>query len=163
LTPEGSLEVAAMAFEISSPAFLNGNPIPRLHTCDGADLSPALEWSGAPEQTRSLVLIVDDPDAPRGTWNHWLLYDIPAATTHLAQGFKRGTVGASGANDFGQPGYGGPCPPRGHGPHRYFFRLFAVDLPSLGLTAGAKRAELDRALQGHVLAETTYMGRYERH
>ena len=151
-----------MSFRLESPSFAEGGTIPRLHTCEGADLSPALEWSGEPDGTKSYVLIVDDPDAPVGTWNHWLLWDLPAATHALPQGFKAGQAGESGTNDFGRLGYGGPCPPRGHGPHRYYFRLYAVGLPSLGLRRGAKRAELDRALAGHVLAEARCMGRYER-
>lgn len=151
-----------MAFQIMSAAFAEGGTIPRLHTCDGADLSPALEWSGEPEGARSFVLICDDPDAPAGTWNHWLLYDVPASVKSLPQGSKPGQVGVSGTNDFGKPGYGGPCPPRGHGPHRYFFKLHAVDVPSLGLRPSARRAELDRAMRGHVLAQAQCMGRYER-
>jgi Raf kinase inhibitor-like YbhB/YbcL family protein len=151
-----------MAFKVMSNAFAEGATIPRIHTCDGADLSPTLEWSGEPAKTGSFALIVDDPDAPVGTWNHWLLWDIPATAHTLAQGFKPGQAGVSGVNDFGKPGYGGPCPPRGHGAHRYFFKLMAVDVPALGLKAGARRAELDRALKGHVLEEARYMGRYER-
>jgi Raf kinase inhibitor-like YbhB/YbcL family protein len=151
-----------MAFKLSSPSFAEGATIPKLHTCEGADLSPALEWSGEPSGAGSFTLIVDDPDAPVGTWNHWLLWDIPAATHALAQGFKAGQAGESGANDFGRLGYGGPCPPKGHGPHRYFFRLYAVNVPSLGLRRGAKRAELDKALKGRILAEAQYIGRYER-
>jgi len=151
-----------MAFQLIISAFAEGATIPKLHTCDGADLSPALEWSGEPAGAQSFALIVDDPDAPVGTWNHWLLCDIPASVHVLAQGFKPGQGGLSGVNDFGKPGYGGPCPPRGHGAHRYFFKLFAVDTPSLGLRAGAKRSDLDRALRNHILAQAQYMGRYER-
>jgi Raf kinase inhibitor-like YbhB/YbcL family protein len=151
-----------MAFKLNVQAFGEGATIPKLHTCDGADLSPALEWEGEPTGTNSFVLIVDDLDAPAGIWNHWLLFDISASVHALAQGYKPGQVGQSGTNDFGRPGYGGPCPPKGHGPHRYFFKLFAVDVPSLGLPSGAKRSALNRALEGHVLAETEYMGRYER-
>ncbi len=151
-----------MAFQLIISAFTEGAAVPKIHTCEGADLSPALEWSGEPAKTASFALIVDDPDAPVGTWNHWLLWDIPPTVHALAQGFKPGQTGVSGLSDFGRPGYGGPCPPRGHGPHRYFFKLMAVDVPSLGLKAGARRAELDRALKGHVLAEAHCMGRYER-
>ncbi|HUJ24310.1 MAG TPA: YbhB/YbcL family Raf kinase inhibitor-like protein [Bryobacteraceae bacterium] len=151
-----------MAFKLIIPAFSEGSIIPKLHTCEGADLSPALEWSGDPAETRSFALIVDDPDAPAGTWNHWLLYDIPPAVHSLAQGYKPGQGGVNGTNDFGKPGYGGPCPPRGHGPHRYFFKLYAVRDASLGLKPGVKRAELERALKGKALAEAQYMGRYER-
>lgn len=151
-----------MAFKLITSAFAEGGAIPKLHTCDGADLSPALEWSGEPSGAASFVLIMDDPDAPAGTWNHWLLYDIPASVHDLAQGYKPGALGRSGANDFGRAGYGGPCPPKGHGAHRYFLKLYAVDVPSLGLKSGAKRAEIDKALRGHILAETQCMGRYER-
>lgn len=151
-----------MAFKLTIPAFADGGPIPRLHTCEGADVSPSLEWTGDPSNTRSLMLIVDDPDAPAGTWNHWLLYDLSPTVRSLAQGFKPGKQGLSGVNDFGRTGYGGPCPPKGHGPHRYFFKLYALDLASLGLPAGARRRDIDTAMRGHVLAEAQYMGRYER-
>jgi len=149
-------------FRLIIPAFPEGGNIPKLHTCEGADLSPALEWEGEPPGTMSYALIVDDPDAPAGTWNHWLLYDIPASIHSLAQGQRPGTTGLSGTNDFGRPGYGGPCPPRGHGPHRYFFKLHALDVESLGLGAGVRRAALDRALKGHVVGKAEYVGRYER-
>lgn len=151
-----------MPFKLVTGAFAEGAMIPTLHTCEGADISPALEWSGEPGETRSFTLIVDDPDAPRGTWNHWLQYDIPASVHALAQGAKPEAAGMSGTNDFGKPGYGGPCPPPGHGPHRYFFRLYAVSAPSLGLPRGAKRAQIDEALRGRILAEAQCMGRYER-
>ena len=151
-----------MAFQLFSTAFASGGSIPTLHTCQGADLSPALEWSGEASSTRSFVLIVDDPDAPAGTWNHWLLWDIPSKIHNLMQGFKAGTVGVSGRNDFGRTGYGGPCPPKGHGPHRYFFKLHALGLETLGLQEGKKRADLDHAMAGHVLAEAQFMGRFER-
>jgi hypothetical protein len=151
-----------MPFRLESPAFAEGATIPRLHTCEGADLSPPLEWSGEPEGTKSFALIVDDPDAPAGVWNHWLLWDIPASARALPQGCKTGQTAETGTNDFGRLGYGGPCPPKGHGPHRYFFKLIALDVPSLGLRRGARRAELDRTLAGHVLAEAQRMGTYER-
>ena len=151
-----------MSFQISVSGFSPGGTIPRRHTCDGEDLSPALSWSDASPSAKSFVLIVDDPDAPAGTWNHWLQYDIPSDTRSLAEGFRPGRLGHSGKNDFGRLGYGGPCPPKGHGPHRYFFRLYAADVPSLGLPDGARRADLDPALRNHVLAEAEYMGRYER-
>ncbi len=133
-----------------------------MNTCEGADLSPAIEWQDPPRDTKSFVLIMDDPDAPAGTWNHWLLWDIPAAVSSLPQGFRPGHLGQSGTNDFGKPGYGGPCPPKGHGPHRYFFKLFALDVPNLELRAGARRADLDKALRDRVLGQAQYMGRYER-
>jgi len=151
-----------MAFKLTIPAFADGGVIPKLHTCEGADISPSLEWGGEPAATRSLALIVDDPDAPAGTWNHWLLYDLPPSVRSLAQGYKAGKPGQSGTNDFGRIGYGGPCPPKGHGPHRYFFKLYALDVATLGLPAGARRAQIDKAVKGHILAEAQYMGRYER-
>ncbi len=151
-----------MPFQILSPAFADGGWIPSLHTCQGADISPSLEWSGEPADCRSFALIVDDPDAPGGTWNHWLLYEVPAKIHNLAQGYKPGALGLSGKNDFGKLGYGGPCPPKGHGPHRYFFRIYALNVANLNLPAGARRAQLEEALKGHVLAETHTMGRFER-
>ena len=151
-----------MAFQLFSSAFSDGGWIPELHSCQGADISPSLEWSGAPAETRSFALLVEDPDAPAGVWCHWLLYDIGARITALSQGFKPSSLGVSGTNDFGKPGYGGPCPPRGHGAHRYFFRLSALNVETLGLAAGSKRADLLRVLKGHVLAEAQYMGRFER-
>lgn len=151
-----------MAFKLTISAFPEGGLIPELHTCDSADVSPSLEWSGEPGQTESFALIMEDPDAPGGTWNHWLLWDLPASVHDLAQRYKPNRLGVSGANDFGKPGYGGPCPPRGHGAHRYFFKIYALAVPSLGLKPGAKRAELDKTLRGHILGEAQYMGRYER-
>jgi Raf kinase inhibitor-like YbhB/YbcL family protein len=150
-----------MAFRIFSSAFAEGGMIPELYTCDGADLAPSLEWNGEPPETRSFALIVEDPDAPVGTWCHWLLYDIPPKIHDLAQGYKPGKLGVSGANDFGKQGYGGPCPPKG-APHRYFFKLYALDVHTLGLSAGVKRAELQKAIQGHTLAQSEYLGRYQR-
>ena len=151
-----------MGLKLSVEAFTDGGEIPRVHTCDGRDVSVALAWSGAPAETKSYALIMDDPDAPAGTWNHWLRWDIPAETTSLPEGFQPGGTGRSGTNDFGKESYGGPCPPRGHGPHRYYFRLFALDVPKLDVKSGAKRAALDVALRPHVIVEAQYMGRYER-
>lgn len=151
-----------MAFALKVKSFDDGGAIPKRFTCDGEDVSPALEWSDAPHGTQSYALIVDDPDAPVGTWNHWLLWDIPAHVHSLVEGFKPGSTGSSGKNDFGHSGYGGPCPPKGHGTHHYHFKLHAVDRPMLGLPAGAKRRELDRALKGRVLAQAQYVGRYSR-
>lgn len=150
-----------MALKLFSNAFSEGGWIPDLHSCDGADISPSLEWSGEPADTKSFALIVEDPDAPAGTWSHWLLYDIAAKVHNLAQAYKPGKLGVSGTNDFGKAGYGGPCPPKG-GPHRYFFKLYALDAQTLGLPAGAKREELQQSIKGHVLAEAQYMGRYQR-
>jgi len=151
-----------MAFKVRVPAFREGEPIPKRHSCEGEDLSPAVEWTEAPAGAKSFALIVDDPDAPVGVWNHWLLWDIPANTTSIPEGFQPGRIGVSGKNDFGKTGYGGPCPPKGHGPHRYYFKLFALDVERLSVPSGARRAELDKALKSHVIGEAWTMGRYER-
>jgi Raf kinase inhibitor-like YbhB/YbcL family protein len=151
-----------MAFALTSSTFPNGGNIPAAYTCEGANHSPVLAWSGAPPETRSFVLIVDDPDAPSGTFTHWVLYDIPSGTASLAEAPAGATVGKQGKNGFGKTGYGGPCPPRGHGPHRYFFRLFAIDVPSLPLKDAAARDEVERAMKGHVVGQAEWMGRYER-
>lgn len=151
-----------MALTLTTPAFANREAIAARNTCDGADESPALNWSDAPSGVGSFALIVEDPDAPVGTWNHWLLWDIPASARALPAGFEPGSVGVSGRNDFGRRGYGGPCPPKGHGPHRYFFRLYALDVASLGLADSSGRRALDNALAGHVVAQAEYMGVYER-
>jgi Raf kinase inhibitor-like YbhB/YbcL family protein len=143
---------------IFSSAFADGGWIPPLHSCKGADVSPSLEWTDPPAGTRSYVLIVDDPDAPGGTWLHWLLYDIPAKVHTLAQG-SRG-VGTSGTNSFKRTGYGGPCPPAG-APHHYYFKLSALDVDSLGLKSGASRADVERAMNGHILGEASYLGRFK--
>jgi Raf kinase inhibitor-like YbhB/YbcL family protein len=151
-----------MAFNLRTSAFAPGDFIPRRHSCEGENLSPAFEWDDPPPSTRSLALIADDPDAPAGTWTHWILWDIPAETRSLPEAFTPGLLGVSGVNDFGKPGYGGPCPPRGHGPHRYFFTLFALSIQSLGLPVTANRAALNSALSGRILAEIHLVGRYER-
>jgi Raf kinase inhibitor-like YbhB/YbcL family protein len=151
-----------MAFQLTSGAFAEGAMIPKRHTCEDQDISPALAWSGEPDGTRSFALIMDDADAPLRIWNHWLLWDIPAGTHALKERFRPSAKIQSGTNDFGNPGYGGPRPPRGHGPHRYYFKLYALNVEHLALKADAKRADLDRELKVHVLGEAQYMGRYER-
>lgn len=151
-----------MAFKLTSPAFSDGSPIPAQHTCDGRDRSPALRWSGAPEGTRSFALIVHDPDAPGGAFTHWVLFDIPAGVEEIPEGAAPTAVGLPGANDFGKTGYGGPCPPPGHGRHRYFFTLYALDLEKTGLRQGARRAEVESAIRGHVLGQAQLTGVYER-
>jgi Raf kinase inhibitor-like YbhB/YbcL family protein len=153
-----------MPLKLKSASFENGGTIPKRFTCDGADLSPALEWSGAPANTKSFALIVDDPDAPVGTWVHWVLWNLPASAHGLPEGVpKRAELeggAAQGQNDFRKNGYGGPCPPPGN-PHRYFFKLYAVD-GALKLTANGTKADLERAMQGHILAQAEWMGRYGR-
>jgi Raf kinase inhibitor-like YbhB/YbcL family protein len=157
-----------VTLRISSPAFVPGGPIPAAHTCDGRDTSPALEWTGVPPGTRSLALIVDDPDAPdpaapRMIWVHWVLYNIPPACAGLAEGVAPDDLPPGtrqGINDSGRAGYSGPCPPIGT--HRYFHRLHALDseLPDLG--PRASRAAVDRAMSGHVIAAAELMGTFER-
>ena len=143
-------------------AFSNGSAIPKRYSCEGEDVSPQVRWSGEPKNTRSFVLIVDDPDAPSGTWVHWLQYDIPATVHELPEAIPPSRIGLCGTNSFGQPRYGGPCPPKGHGPHRYYFRLYALDTKDLGLNAGVGREQLERVMKPHVIAQAEYMGRYER-
>ncbi len=148
--------------QILVDAFANGAAIPKRHTCEGDDLSPQIRWSGQPEKTKSFARIVDGPDAPAGTWVHWLHYEIPSSTHELPEGARQSQIGLSGQNSFGKQGYGGPCPPRGHGPHRYCFRFYALDVGNLGLNAGVHRDQLERAMKRHVIAEAEYVGRYER-
>ncbi len=149
-----------MALTLTVPTFAAGDMIPKRYTCDGQNVSPALHWSDAPASAHGYALIVDDPDAPGGTFTHWVLFDIPGDQSGLAEGEK--AIGAAGKNDFGRSGYGGPCPPHGHGPHRYYFTLYALDVAALKLKAGAARREVEAALRGHILAQAQYMGRYER-
>ncbi|MBI5887877.1 MAG: YbhB/YbcL family Raf kinase inhibitor-like protein [Deltaproteobacteria bacterium] len=151
-----------MAFSITSPAFSEGGVIPEKFTCEGRDLTPELDWGDVPKGTKSLSLIVEDPDAPMGTFTHWVLYDIPADTVKLEQGARLKTGIKTGMTDFGRSGYGGPCPPRGHGTHRYYFILRALDVPTLGLAAGASKADVEKAMKGHILGETKTMGTYKR-
>ena len=143
--------------DLTSSAFSNGEEVPRRHTCDGEDVSPPLEWSDVPEGTRSLALVCDDPDAPGGTFTHWLGWGIDPAAGKLGEGEP---ASAEGRNDFGRSGYGGPCPPHGHGPHRYFFRLYALG-EEPDLTPGADKDAVKGAVEGAV-AVAELMGTYER-
>jgi Raf kinase inhibitor-like YbhB/YbcL family protein len=151
-------------FSISTTAFKPGAIIPKQFACDGLDTSPALDWSNAPQKTRSFVLIAEDPDAPGGTWVHWVVYDLPAGAQHLPEGVpKQRDVqdgGRQGHNDFDELGYNGPCPPPGR-PHRYFFRLYALDT-FLNLKGRVTKSAVEQAMQGHVLAQGELMGRYSR-
>ena len=153
-----------MAFILQSTAFSNGGEIPGRYACDGANLSPALNWDGVPAGTQSLALIADDPDAPAGTWTHWILWNIPAHATALHEGLPQAELLDNGArqgrNDFRRIGYGGPCPPPGK-PHRYFFKLYALDL-RLDVKAGAGRSELEAAMKQHILSQAEWMGIYRR-
>ncbi len=154
----------AETFKISSPAFKNGDFIPVKYTCDGLDISPPLQWENVPKGTKSLVLIVEDPDAPVGVFTHWIVYDIPPNTTGISEGFpKKPFVNGikQGINDFGRIGYGGPCPPPGK-PHRYFFKLFALDKETLGIKAGATKSQVIKAVNGHIIGTTQVIGIYGR-
>ena len=152
-----------MPFELTSTAFDNRDPIPVKYTCDDEDISPPLQWKDPPEGTRSFALICDDPDAPVGTWVHWVLYDLPASTLSLPEAVPPEAElpdgGRHGQNSWGRSDYGGPCPPGGT--HRYFFKLYALDA-ELELAAGASKEELLRAMDGHILASTETMGVYSR-
>ena len=153
--------------KLASNAFAHEQPIPKVHTCDGNDVSPPLSWSGVPEGARTLALIVDDPDAPdprapKMTWVHWVLYDIPADARALDQGvaakaLPKGT--REGLNDWKRTGYGGPCPPVGR--HRYFFKLYALDA-ALGDLGRADKAAVEGAMRGHILAQAQLVGTYQR-
>lgn len=151
-----------MKLQVQIGGFAEGQSIPVEHTCDGDNRSPEVQWSGLPPGTQSLALIMDDPDAPSGTWNHWILWDIPARLGGLAPGHPLHSPFRAGTNDFGKIGYGGPCPPHGHGPHHYHFRLYALDAETIGVPEGARRPEVDRALARHTLARAEYSGVYER-
>jgi len=153
-----------MAIKLTSSVFNEGQSIPAKYTGDGSDKSPPLAWSDCPAGTASLVLICEDPDAPVGTWTHWVLFDMPANQRKLAEGVPTDETLADGSrqgkNDFRKIGYGGPAPPPGK-PHRYFFKLYALDV-KLELPAGASRKQLLTAMKGHVLAEGQLMGTYQR-
>lgn len=148
--------------QLKSSAFNANDLIPSNYTCDGQDISPALSWDAPPAGTQSLVLIVDDPDAPMGTFVHWVLYNLPPDLQHLPEHVTAANLpnGAlQGKNDFNRTRYGGPCPPGGT--HRYFFKLYAIDQP-LTLPAGATKAQVLKAIEGHTLASTELVGRYSR-
>lgn len=154
-----------MPLELTSPAFTHNESIPAEFTCDGPDRSPPLRWRGAPDGTRSFAMIVDDPDAPdprapKMTYVHWVMYDIPASVEALDEDATATSVGGrEGTNDWNRTGYGGPCPPIGR--HRYFFKLYALDT-LLGDLGAPTKADLERAMEGHILARTELMGTYER-
>jgi len=153
----------AQMMVVRSSAFGEGERIPSDFTCDGADMSPPIEWSGVPAQTQSFAVITEDPDAAAGNWTHWLVYDLPPDLTRLSSGISVGEKlpggGSQGRTDFGKSGYGGPCPPAGE--HRYFFKVYALDA-MLHLKPGVSKQELLQAMQGHILAEGVLMGKYDR-
>ena len=146
-------------FALTSDAFKDGQAIPTQFSCDGADKSPALSWAEPPQGTKSYALVVDDPDAPSGTFRHWGAFDIPASARSIAAGQVAGT---QATNDFGKSGYGGPCPPKGHGPHHYHFKLFALDTDRLGISANAKVADVENEAGKHAVGRGELVGTYER-
>ena len=161
---EGSGREDAMKFKLNSHSFSDGEDIPKKYSCDGDDVSPELHWADQPPAAKSFALIVDDPDAPSGTWVHWVLFDLPGAAHDLPEGAGKGAPLPSGAqqgtNDFKKTGYGGPCPPPGKS-HRYFFKMYALDA-RLSLKASATKAEVEKAMQGHILGKGELVGRYRR-
>src|SRR3989442_37308 len=163
-TPSPARGEQNMNFNISSTSFPNGGEIPRKFTCDGRDVSPELSWNDASEGTKSFALLVDDPDAPVGNWNHWTMWNLPPSARKLDEGLTKtaqlpdGTQ--QGLNDFGKIGYNGPCPPPGK-PHRYYFKLFALD-QKLTLKQSAGKHDLEAAMKGHILAQAEWIGRYGR-
>ncbi|MBN1680738.1 MAG: YbhB/YbcL family Raf kinase inhibitor-like protein [Anaerolineae bacterium] len=154
-----------MAFSLSSRDFAHEDVIPLRHTCEGDDISPEMTWTDPPPGTVEYALVVHDPDAPRGDWVHWIVYHIPVNVRTLPQDFAKERVLSDGThqglNDFGKIGYGGPCPPPGHGPHRYYFTLYALDVRIL-LPPGANKANLLTAMEGYIVGQATLMGRFER-
>lgn len=155
-----AVENATLAkLQLTSDAFQNGQPIPSQYTCDGGDQTPALKWGEPPAGTKSFALVIDDPDAPSGTFRHWGVFDIPASARFIGGGQRLGT---EVSNDFGKQGYGGPCPPKGHGPHHYHFKLFALDIDKLDVAPGAKIVDVENAATRHALAQGELIGTYER-
>ena len=160
--PTPKEEVSEPTMKITSTAFVEGESIPVKYTCDGEDVSPPLRIGGIPEGTRSLAIIADDPDAPRGTWVHWVVHGIPPDTTDLPEDYAADLPGGArhGTNDFNDRGYGGPCPPPGSA-HRYFFKVYALD-KDVNLKAGATKADLLREMEGSILGSGQLMGTYQR-
>jgi hypothetical protein len=147
-----------VALQVSSPAFSDNGSIPKKYTCDGQNVAPPLQWSGIPAQAKSVAVICDDPDAPSGTFTHWVVYDIPASTHALPE---RASIGKAGVNSFGKVGYGGPCPPKRDHAHHYHFHVYALDVDSVG-PAGLSKEDALAAMNGHILAEGDLVGTYRR-
>lgn len=152
-----------MTLKLSSSAFTSGGDVPSRFTCDGDNISPPLAWSGVPAEARSLALICRDPDAPAGDWYHWAVYDIPAGTMGFAeQRTARETAMRQAINDFGKRGYGGPCPPPGHGRHRYHFTVYALNCQHLDIPETARCRQVEKAAKAHAIATAELIGVYER-
>lgn len=150
---------------LESNSIVNGADFPVKYTCEGDDISLPVKWSKAPQGTKSFVFILDDPDAPVGTFNHWLVYDIPSSVLGFSEGFPEKSQYSQikeGNNDFGTPGYRGPCPPEGVGFHRYYLRIYAVDIETLGLPSGVSRSDIDEKISGHILGETNIFAKFKR-
>jgi len=147
-----------MVIHVSSSAFANKTVIPKKYTCDGSNVAPPLEWTGVPPDAKSVAIICEDPDAPSGTFTHWVLYDLPSFTQAVAEGTS---MGKSGVNDFGKPGFGGPCPPQRDAAHHYHFRVYALDVDSLG-PAGLSKGSALQAMRGHIVAQGELIGTYKR-
>lgn len=148
-----------MALELQSTAFQQSGNIPPIYTCDGRDVSPPISWLDVPKGTKSLILIMDDPDAPMGTWDHWLIYNIPPSVASLNENLNTLPTGASfGKNSWNKENYGGPCPPNGE--HRYFFKLYAID--TILTESGMTKAQIEQAIKGHVLAQAELVAKYQR-
>jgi Raf kinase inhibitor-like YbhB/YbcL family protein len=164
LTFSSSTTDQTMSLTISSPSFSNGGAIDKKFTCDGVDVSPQLNWNEPPTGTQTFALLTDDPDAPVGNWNHWAIWNLPSNLRSLPEGVSKNARlpdgSAQGMNDFHKTGYNGPCPPAGK-PHRYYFKLFALDI-KLNLNSEAGKPELERAMKGHILARAEWMGTYKR-
>lgn len=153
-----SLTLQGAEMDLTSQAFKDSGSIPAKYTCDGDNISPPLKWGGAPKETKSFVLIVDDPDAPSKVWTHWVVYNIPSSITESQEGsFPKGAL--QGVNDFGHMEYGGPCPPSGT--HRYYFKLYALD-DQLKLPQGASKQQVEKEIKPHILAQAQLMGKYSR-
>jgi len=161
--PVATPPVAKAEMKLTSAAFKEGQPIPRTYTCDGVNVSPPLEWNGVTKTAKTIAIVADDPDAPGGTWVHWVLYNLPADNIGMVENMpateKLAAGGFQGQNDFEKIGYGGPCPPSGT--HRYFFRIYALD-SELPLNAGATKAQLLSAMEGHVVSQGQLIGTYKR-
>jgi len=155
-----------MPFTLNCPAIRDGEFVPARHACTGENVSPPLAWEGAPAATKSFALLCEDPDAPSGTFRHWAIFDISADTSALSEALPPSLVLPDGlrqaVNDFGKPGYGGPCPPKGHGVHHYHFRLAALDVENLGLPDGADCKQVAATVRSHALAVAEIVGLFER-